>query len=405
MSGLSIRVYESLEAVASLRPAWEELLTAFPGATTFSTWEWLAPWWRAFGDGRELLALAFFDNSGKLVALAPLQISRRRVAPFVHFRVLGLWGDGSGDSDNLDIPVRPGHEAAVTSALLDFLKKESGRWDFCEFNTMPEDSPIAAELAKRLGLCGWASYGDQRPASAISLPATWEAYLSRLSSKERGKIEYYRNRLQKKYRSRFYRCEAGPAYLDTLFALHRKRWQLVGHPGSFESPARRQFYGEMAGELAARGSLEFWLLELNGQPAAAQFGFRHGEAVFQLQEGFDPAYSVESVGYVLRAHVIEQLIVQGVKRYDFLAGEAASKARWATEAGHYLNLQFARPLSVGSAYLKASRSAGESKEWLRGHLPSHAWQALHKLNERFQRPAPPTDRASVGVSEIASVKS
>jgi len=401
------QLYRTLDDLERLRPAWEDLLADFSGATTFSTWEWLAPWWRAFGAGRELLALAFFDESEKLIGLAPLQISPRRVAPLVSLRVLGLWGDGSGDSDNLDIPVRTGWEAPVAAALMEFLTRESKQWDFCEFNTMPPDSPMAAVLATQVGERGWTTYHGQRVSSAIALPETWEAYLGQLSGKERGKVAYYQNRLLKKYRVRFYHCEAEseiPPCLETLFTLHRKRWQVLQQPGSFESAARRQFYDELARLLVARDQLEFWLLELDGYPVAAQFGFRHDDAVFQLQEGFDPAHFADSVGYVLRAHVIGQLIARGIKRYDFLAGEAPSKSRWATRTGHYLNLQFARPLSRGTAFLHIIHSAGKSKEWLRAHLPSNAWQVLHRLNPKKTRPGPAAD-ASFQVSEVVSAKS
>ncbi|MGO9649146.1 MAG: GNAT family N-acetyltransferase [Terriglobales bacterium] len=401
------QVYRTLEDLESLRPAWEDLLEEFPGSTTFSTWEWLAPWWRAFGNGRELLALAFFDESASLVGLAPMQITQRRVAPLVNLRVLGLWGDGSGDSDNLDFPVRPGWQEPVAAALLEFLTRESKHWDFCEFNTMPPDSPVANSVAKLVGERGWTAYQDDRASSAISLPETWEAYLCQLSSNERAKIRKFRNRLQRKYRVRLYRCQGEnevPGCLETLFTLHRKRWQMMQQPGSFESAARRQFYRELAGLLAAGDQLELWLLELDGHPVAAQFGFRHGDAVFQLQGGFDPTYFDDSVGYVLRAYVIEQMIARSVKRHDFLAGEAPSKACWGAQVSHYLDMQFAPPLGRGSAYLHLIHSAGKSKEWLRAHLPRNAWQVLHRLNPKRTRPEQ-TAETSIRVSEIASAKS
>jgi CelD/BcsL family acetyltransferase involved in cellulose biosynthesis len=321
------------------------------------------------------------------VGLAPLQISRRRVAPLVKMRVIGLWGDGSGDSDNLDFPVREGCEEPVATALLEFLKKESKEWDFCEFNTMPAESPVASCLGKMLGERRWRSYCDQRGSSAILLPETWEAYLGQLSSKERRKIAYYQNRLKKKYRVRFYRCEAGTeisSCLEALFTLHGKRWQLLEQSGSFEPAVRRQFYHDLASLLSPKGELEFWLLELDAQTVAAQFGFRHGRTVFQLQEGFDPGYSADSVGYVLRALVIEQLILRGVRCYDFLAGEDGSKLRWKAQPGHYAGLQFAPPLTRGSVYLLLIHSANKTKEWLRTRLSSAAWQALHSINVQLR---------------------
>ncbi|HEX8817050.1 MAG TPA: GNAT family N-acetyltransferase [Terriglobales bacterium] len=386
MSELHIRVYQKLEELEELRPAWDELLAEFSGASTFSTWEWLAPWWRAFGERRELMALAFFEGS-RLVGLAPLEVEKRRVAPGLTLHVLRLWGDGSGDSDNLDCPARAGYEARLARGLVEYLQANQTRWDFCELNTVPQDSAVGNCLVELLSEWKWTGFRRERAALAISLPETWEGYLAKISAKERGKIAYYGNRLGKKYRAHFYKCEGRanlPRSLHALFNLHQQRWQSVGKPGSFRSVARRKFYGELSGLLVERKRLEFWLLELDGKPAAAQFGFRYGEAVSQLQEGYDPAYAAESVGYVLRAHVIRRLIADGVRRYDFLAGEDASKLRWGARRGSYLDFHFAQPNTPGSVYLQMVNGAGKSKEWLRAHLPHHAWQLLHQVNRRLR---------------------
>ena len=76
--------------------------------------------------------------------------------------------------------------------------------------------------------------------------------------------------------------------------------------------------------LLSRQRLEFWLLELDEKIVAAQFALRLGETVYQLQEGFDPGYSSDSVGYVLRGQVLRNLIDRGIRRYDFLGGEEES---------------------------------------------------------------------------------
>jgi CelD/BcsL family acetyltransferase involved in cellulose biosynthesis len=380
MKSLQVRIYETLAGIETLRPQWEQLLSEFRGATTFSTWEWLAPWWSAFSERRRLLVLAFLDESSRLVGLAPLCVETRKVAPFVRLKVVGFWGDGSGDSDNLDFPVRSGYEEEVASVLLNYLAKESRRWDFCEFNTMPENSPVGNSLSRH---CSWVSFRHQQAGSAVALPETWEAYLLQLSAKERGKVAYRRKQLEKKYRTRFYKCENEAELgvcLDTLFRLHQKRWHSAGEPGSFMFEARCRFYSEMAALLLMRGRLEFWLLDLDGKPVAAQFGFCFDRTFFSLQEGYDTVHSPDSVGYVLRAHVIRQLIAAGVRRYDFLAGESASKARWGARVTQYVNLRFARPISKGSLYLQMINTATKGKEWLRLHLPTNAWQALRRLN-------------------------
>jgi Acetyltransferase (GNAT) domain len=399
VKSLQIRVYETLDELEGLRLDWEELLAEFTAATSFSTWEWLVPWWRAFGGGRQLLVLGFFDGLSRLVGLAPLSVEKRHVAPFLNLGVLCLWGDGSGDSDNLDFPVRPGYEDQVALALLDYLGKESKRWDSCELNTMPECSLVGTRLYHLLEQRSWTAYSNQSMAAAVPLPDTWEAYLSQLSPKERGKIRYYTKRLGRKYRVHLRRCASEkdlPECLETLFRLHQKRWQFLGEPGTFRLSARRQFYYEISRQFMSRGWLEFWVLEVDGKPVAAQFGFRYGDTVVQLQEGYDPDYSTDSIGYVLRAHVIKELIATGTRRYDFLSGETPSKARWAAQRHHYVNIHFAKPSTKGSVYLQIVHRAGQSKEWLRARLPQNAWQVLQKLNRKL-----PGNRRSTKLPPVA----
>ncbi len=114
-------VYENLDELEALRPAWDDLLSHYPPATTFSTWEWLSSWWACFGKDRHLLTLALFD-SDTLVGLAPLSISKERVGLF-SLRVLRLMGDGSGDSDNLDLPTRPGFGRVFAKSILHYLRQ------------------------------------------------------------------------------------------------------------------------------------------------------------------------------------------------------------------------------------------------------------------------------------------
>ena len=69
---LNVRVLTTLESLEKLRPAWERIALPVSSASIFSSWEWLAPWWRAFGADQQLHVLAFEDMSSRLVGLAPL---------------------------------------------------------------------------------------------------------------------------------------------------------------------------------------------------------------------------------------------------------------------------------------------------------------------------------------------
>ena len=404
---LTISVHENLESLEPLRPEWSALLSEYPYSTTFSTYEWLASWWRAFGGGDKLLVLAFREAapSATLVGLAPLTVTMHKSFPF-RLRMLRLMGDGSHDSDNLDLPVKPGFEERFAESLLHFLESKRHAWDFAELNTMPPQSPGAKALQQALARRNWEVVENQRPASAIPLPGTWEEYLSSLSAKERGKIGLRTRRLEKRYEVRIQKCVAEGElnlFLGALYELHGKHWQRRGLPGTLHLPARRQFYRELAGLLLKRSRLELWALGLKEQIVAAQFGLRHGSTVFSLQEGFDPDYAGDSVGYVLRSQVLKQLISDGVRRYDFLGGIDESKKRWGAEAEHYLDLKFARPFSVGAAYLQTRRYAVRSKSWMRQNVPA-VWEVLHKINVGLRRSGNKTNQAGNTPEEESEIR-
>ncbi len=288
---LQIRCYSHLQALECLRPAWESLLSQIPHATIFNTWEWLAPWWHAYGKDRALMVLAFFDGGANLVGLAPLAIDTKRSALSVRYRLLRLLGDGSGDSDNLDVLALPGYERSVIGTFLDFLEKDRSVWDCCQLNTLPDGSPVLSHLREELGARGWPDAIHPRLRSAIALPADWDTYLSRISKNERRKLLYYSRRVAKRFKAEFYKCSEEsqlPLALNVLFELHRKRWERLGEPGTFLSAERRQFYGQLAQFLLRRGWLDFWLLKLNDETVAAQFALRYRDTVYAPSGGFRP---------------------------------------------------------------------------------------------------------------------
>ena len=368
----------------ALSQDWEQIIRDTPGCTIFSTPEWLGAWWKAFGDAKQLVALSISSAGGEVIGLAPLYLEGLEDRHLNGVRRLRLVGDGTEDSDNLELIFRSGHEADCSEALLAKLSSETG-WDVCELNTLNSNSTIARTMLFCLKERGWPTKVRKRDCSAVPLPDNWETYLHQLSREHARGIERYTRRLGRHYEVRISKCateeELLPS-LEVLFDLHQRRWKSQGQPGSFSGPERRRFYRDLSLGLLRRGWLEFWLLELNGKPAAAQFAFRYGNTVYQLQEGLDPQHYSDRAGIVLRAHVLKQLILQGARQYDFLGGIDAHKQSWAAQPGSYIDICFAKPHSRGSIYLHLRHGTRIAKEWLRPYLPAPLLQALRQLSSR-----------------------
>lgn len=375
----STTVHPAWTTLLGLRHEWEDLLASTKDSTIFSTMEWLQSWWSAFANHAELQCLSFCMRD-ELIGIAPLFRSGTSILGR-QLKRLALVGAGSGDSDNLDFITRPGYEQRCVSAFLDWLDQNTD-WDLCCLETLPEDSRIVAILSRRLSELHWPFRTMTIPRSYLALPNSWDEYLKNLAPDFRPLLTRYPKRLEARYRCQTVRCETQEHlnhYLPILFELHQQRWRENGQPGVFVDPKRRCFYEHMAKAFLEKGWLEFWILELDGAPKAAQFCFHYRDTVYLLQEGFDPQYADQKVGYALRAKMLRHFIECGVKRYDFLGGADAYKRKFGAELGSYVTLRFAKPRSLGELYLRLEHSSECVRRRLRASLPQSVLTVIRAI--------------------------
>ena len=379
----------------SLESDWDAILWENSDLKPFSSKEWLSSWWSAFGNDRPLLALAFHSNH-RLLGLAPFYFDTRRLFGINHPKILRLVGAGTYDSDDLCFVLRRQTEERCLELLLLELSQRND-WDVCSLETLPMQSRVAVLLPKMLDQIGWPYKTTFSPNWCVKLPPTWEEYLHRLAPDFRPLLTRYPKRLESRYTCTLSRCESEEdllRYLPILFDLHQRRWTGVGHAGAFSSHERRHFYRRIASSLLARGWLDFWILHLNQTPVALQFCCRHKDSVYLLQEGFDPAYAKDKVGYALRSKVLQHYIKAGMKHYDFMGGSDAYKERFDAERGSYLTVRFAKPRSFGSLYMVASDTKQKCRSWLRERLPEH-WTNRIRAWKGLGRGKPPDRREAV----------
>jgi CelD/BcsL family acetyltransferase involved in cellulose biosynthesis len=382
---LGIQLCRTWLELEKFRADWEHLLQISPHASIFQTPEWLGAWWAAFGANKELATLVFRGPDGATVGLAPLYIDERR-SFLMPVKVLRLVGAGSSDSDALDFITAPGYEEACAGAFLCWLK-EGRKWDICELETLPENSRTAQAISNLMQAQSNRIDSETTPNFFIDLPPTWAEYLEKLEPGFRPLLTRYPRRLQARYPVKIYRCEReqelNPA-LEALFTLHQMRWTGRGKPGAFSVAERREFYSRMARAFLRRGWLEFWLLQLDEKIVAAQFCFRYGNTVCLLQEGFNPQYTRERVGYALRAHVLQEMLRTGAARYDFLGGADAYKPKFGAKQGSYVTVRFATASWRGRLCLAWQRRKQEIKQWLKRKLPA---AVLAKMRQQQDLPA------------------
>ena len=324
-----------VDDLCALRGEWEELE---PGAASpFATWAWADAWWRQWGRPGALAVRACRHPDGSLAAILPLCRAGR--GPL---RTLRWIGHGPGDElGPVCSPAGRPLAARALSAAVD----DEGR----------------LLLAERLPVeDGWETLLEgvvlrREPSPALALGGDWDAYLASRSANFRQALRRRERRLARDHGLRF-RLADDPARLvgdlEVLFALHAARF---GTRSSVLGARTRAFHHDLAARALAGGWLRLWMLELDGRPAAAWYGFRTGGREWYYQAGWDPARARDGVGFVLLAHSVRAAMLDGMTEYRFLRGGEAFKARFGPRDDGLVTVGLARGAG-GRALLAAART-------------------------------------------------
>jgi CelD/BcsL family acetyltransferase involved in cellulose biosynthesis len=301
-----------VDGLQPLRDAWDGLTAN--GANIFATWEWNDLWWRHYGRGRRL-RVAVARREGEVVAIVPLYVWSGRP-----LRMVRLIGHGHGDRLG---PICEGEEPETAErALCDALR------------AVPHDLFVGDWLA---GGRGWAEALGGRVLRTTGYPIlelegrSWEEILARTSPRFRKNVRQSRNRLERHHsvRFRYPDVDTLEGDLDTLFGLHRARFG--EHEGCHFCGEYEAFQREFATLAFEREWLRLLLLELDGEPVAAEFGFLFHDVYFAYQGARNPVWDKESVGFVVEVETIRRTLAEGAVEFRFLGGEEAYKYRYATD--------------------------------------------------------------------------
>ncbi len=291
---------------------------------------YLTPEWHAACSSRpgaQPVVVAVRSGDGALRGVLPLvRVSSGPV------RWLRFPGDDLGD--DYAMLVAPGDDPAEVARLAGRGLRAAGvRWDAFALYYVDAGAPWLSGLLDGLGEVATMRRGEAvRPYVNLSA-GDWAGYLSALKRDDRKETRRRERRALEAGAS--YRLLEDPAEAEegmaVLFRLHDMRWSDRGGSSLASEESRRVLSG-FAAAAAARGWLRLWLLELEGEPAAAELAWRIGDRQRHYQSGFDPERGQLGVGLVLFAHALEDSMADGVREADLGRGESDYKRRYAQGA-------------------------------------------------------------------------
>ncbi len=371
-----------LAGFRALRNGWCDLFGRCPGRTPFTSWDWLFSWWMAYGGARAL-RIVIVQAEGRLCGIAPLYLHNERTPFHISCRVLRLIGDGSFDSDHLDVLVDPAHQAIVTSALGEWLGKNP-EWDAIALRELTGATSLAHSMHDVAARMHSGFVIEQTPSAVLDLPTSFEAFLKERQSRFRTRVRALLRRVDQGDLVFESRCETSELKrkLRSLFALHQERWNAAGGTGVFDDPAKRRFYAYFVTRFARNGWLRLYSLRHGSEYVAHQLCFGFDRTTYLLQEGFDVTDASASYGQMLRAAVIRHLVEGGEKRYDFLGGFSRHKEEWGAQRAAMLRIIVTRRTLRGWIYLKAPVWRERFTSTAKRMLPPAAIASLRRLRTK-----------------------
>lgn len=312
---------------------WDRL--AEEACNIFATRSWAECWWSHYGGGATPMILT--DNEDAPTYVLPLYLSGGFLKKLRFI--------GNGPADQLGPVCGPGGRDAAAEAMRSVLGDPLLRCDVFLAQDVPEveawDARFEGSVVRRVA----------SPVVRFDTDV-WDDFLAQKSKNFR---EQTRRRERKLGRSfavelRLSTAESLSSDMATLFRLHLQQW---GQDAPFATGIERRFHEDFALVALENGWLRLWMLELDGSPVAALYGFRFAGVEYFYQSGRAPAYEEHSVGSVLLTHSIRSALQDGMKEYRLLRGDEAYKSRFADHENDVHTVAVPRTF-LGRAAVKAA---------------------------------------------------
>jgi CelD/BcsL family acetyltransferase involved in cellulose biosynthesis len=163
----------------------------------------------------------------------------------------------------------------------------------------------------------------------ISLPSTWDDYLSSLDKKQRHEIRRKLRKAEASGQINWYIVNQEhdlAAEMDAFIELHEKS---AVEKDEFMDTKMKGFFHAVAQVLHDAGWLQLAFIEVNGEKAATMMNFDYRDSIMVYNSGYDPRkYAWLSPGIVLLAYCIQWAIELGRTKFDFLRGDEEYKFRF-----------------------------------------------------------------------------
>ena len=358
---------EWVDSTDALETQWEALADRV-GAAPWLRPGWFRAWMGAFGEG-SLACLVLRENDG-VRALVPVLRHRAAIVSPTNWHSPGF--------------CLLAEDAAARRALVEaLLEHTNGRLAL---------SFLGAEDARVLRDCA----GERRTLTRVIARSPYvELGREALSKNTRRNLRRARRRLASlgDVALEIIADEEGLEHaLEVGFAVEAAGWKGRQRTAISSDPKTRRFYEELGRWSAARGTLRLFLLRVEGQAVAFEFGLQEGKRLYDLKGGFDERFARASPGTLITEAMLRYGTQQDLSTLEFLGDAEQWKLRWATGVRECHQVQvFGRGAAAAVQWIAHAhaRPLARKLRSRRGALIWRSEQCIEGIDRSLESSRPP----------------
>ena len=285
---------------------------------------WMLGWLDHLAPAGALPRVVVVRDADRVVGLGPFFVEAG-AGGRVDYRLLG------GAFPRASPLADAGREWEVAGAVARALAGATPRPDAVALEGLSIGSPWPAALRD-----GWPGpvrppcreYFVQGAPTASLAPGSFEAWVASLPSRTRRTERRRRRSLAAAGgASRASTAATLDDDVDAFLRLHARRWATRGEPSSIVAlgDRMRAMLLDVGARALATGGLRLHLVEVGGEPIAAQLSAAVGGEVLLINGGWDPAFAALAPATLVVVDAIEDAFARGDRRIDFGPGEQAHK--------------------------------------------------------------------------------
>ena len=310
---------------------WDTLLETVADATALQSYEFLRTWWRYFGDDKQLYIIVV-RNEERVVGIAPLQISKRRL----YYRTYSVL-EFIGMPDELDRPhflISESHRSALL-AILSAVSARPAAWQLLQLDELVTKNwqyDCIIEWARQSPL--WCRTESMHPVPYLEKTGDWHQFLASRSRRFSKRLGYAERRLNREHAVE-YRTSHGPQcheeLLEAFFAIEARSWKATEGYDVGSETGYDAFYRDLLAYDSDKLRGHIIVQYIDERPSAATLGVSCHDTYYALQIAHDAEYNRFSPGTLLEAFEMQWFFADDtLRRYELLGGAGNNKNRWST---------------------------------------------------------------------------